>query len=63
MNRTAPAKRAVKMTIQVLRVDQRGRVLEDRGTVVSVSNRETLPPTSCAWPPCQCPLHRQAVTS
>ncbi|CAL9539023.1 hypothetical protein SUDANB70_04222 [Streptomyces sp. enrichment culture] len=63
MNRTAPAKRGVRMTIQVLRVDRHGRVLEDRGTVVSVGTGETPPPTSCAWPPCRCPRHRQAVTS
>lgn len=64
MNATAPPKRGVKMTIEVYTVTRGGKVVRDRGTVVTVRHGKEPIPVGCAWPPCKCPRCRagQAVT-
>ncbi len=49
----------VKMTIAVYTVNRDGRVVQDRGTVVTVGLGKQSVPARSAWPPCEC-SHCQA---
>ncbi|MFC7994432.1 hypothetical protein ACFUV2_34720 [Streptomyces pilosus] len=64
MNAAALSKPGVKMTIDVYTVNRDGRVIRDRGTVVTVGLGKRRVPAGCAWPPCACPRCRtgQAVS-